>query len=179
MAEYWEFFTIETVKDAVETLKDRIDIVCWWEDMAERHGPCISPKLYREFLLPVYKKVTGFFSKNKIDRILMDSDGNINPLLDLIIKAGITGVWPLEVNAGMDAITIKKKYGNKLFLIGNLDKRELAEGGERMRREVDSKVPKLKEMGGYIPGLDHVVPVEFTLEKFKEYAEYMKGQLVY
>lgn len=179
MAEHWEFFTIETVKDAAETLKNSIDMVFWWEDMAEKHGPCISPRLYRKFLLPHYKRVTSFFRRNKIDRILMDSDGNINPLLDLLIEAGITGLWPLEVNAGMDAIAIRKRYGKKLFLIGNLDKRELAEGGERMRREVASKVPKLKEMGGYVPGADHVVHVEFRFRKFEEYARYMKSQLVY
>jgi len=179
MAEHWEFFTVEAVKDAVETLKDRIDLVFWWEDMAERHGPCISPKLYREFLMPHYKRVAGFFRKNKISRILMDSDGNINPLLDLIIEAGITGIWPLEVNSGMDVATIREKYGDKLFLVGNLDKRELAEGGERMRREVDLKVPKLKELGGYIPGVDHLVHVEFTFNKFIEYADYLKSQLAY
>jgi len=179
MAEHWEFFTIEAVKDAVETLKHRIDMVFWWEDMAERHGPCISPKLYREFLLPHYRKVAGFLRKNKIDRILMDSDGNIRPLLDLIVKAGITGLWPLEVNAGMDAIAIREEYGNSLFLMGNLDKRELAKGGEAMRREVDSKVPKLKEIGGYVPGVDHLVHVEFTFRNFKEYADYVKSQLAY
>ena len=64
----------------------------WWEDMAEKHGPCISPRLYREFLTSHYKKVTGFCRKNKIDRVLMDSDGNKKPLLDLIIDAGITGL---------------------------------------------------------------------------------------
>jgi len=121
MAEHWEHFIIETIRNAVETLKDRIDMVFWWEDMADKHGPCISPKLYKEFLLPHYKRVTRFLKKNNIDRIMMDSDGNINPVLDLIIEAGITGTWPLEVNSGMDAIAVKKKYGNKLFLAGNLD----------------------------------------------------------
>lgn len=147
--------------------------------MAEKHGPCISPKLYREFFLPHCKEVTGFLRKNNIDRILMDSDGNLNPLLDLIIEAGITGVWPLEVNSGMDAVSLKKNYGNKLFLGGNLDKRELAKGGEAMRREVDSKVPVLREMGGYIPGVDHLVHVEFTLQRFEEYVEYLKKYLPY
>lgn len=179
MAEYWEYFTIETIKDAVETLKDRIDMVYWWEDMADKHGPCVSPKLYKEFFLPHYKKVTSFLRRNKIDRILMDSDGNLNPLLDLIVEAGITGVWPLEVNSGMNAVSLKKKYGNKLFLAGNLDKRELAKGGEAMRREVDSKVPALRGVGGYIPGVDHLVHVEFTLQKFQEYAEYLKKYLRY
>jgi len=179
MAEHWEFFTVEAVRDAVETLRDQLDLVFWWEDMAEKHGPCISPMLYKEFLLPRYRKVTGFFRKHKINRVLMDSDGNLKPLLDLLIEAGITGIWPLEVNAGMDAIEIREKYGERLFLVGNLAKTKLAQGGETMKREVDSKVPTLKEMGGYIPGSDHLIHVEFTFEKFKEYADYIKSQLAY
>lgn len=179
MAEYWEYFVIETIRDAVETLKDRIDMIFWWEDMAEKHGPCISPRIYREFLLPHYKRVTGFLRKNKIDRVMMDSDGNLNPILDLIAEAGITGLWPLEVGSSMDAVAIRKEYGNKFFLGGNLDKMELAKGGEAMRREVDSKVPLLKEMGGYFPGVDHLVHVEFSLQRFREYAEYLRKLLSY
>jgi hypothetical protein len=179
MAEHWEYYIVETIRDAVETLKDRIDLVFWWEDMAERHGPNISPKLYKEFLLPHYKRVIGFLNKNKIDRIMMDSDGNTMPMLDLAIEAGITGHWPLEVGSGMDALTVAKKYGNKLFLLGNIDKRAVVEGGKAMRREVDSKVPSLKQAGGYIPSMDHCVPADCTLEKFREYVEYMKKQLPY
>ena len=97
--------------------------------MAHKHGPNISPKLYEEFFLPHYKSVTDFLNKNKIDRIMMDSDGNVKPILDLVVKAGITGLWPLEVGAGMDAKEIRKRNGRRLFLIGNLDKREIAKGG--------------------------------------------------
>ena len=177
MVSHWEYFTVESMREAVETFKDRIDLVFWWEDMAEKHGPNISPKLYKEFLLPHYKRVTRFLNKNKIRRIMMDSDGNTMPILDLAIEAGITGHWPLEVNSGMDVRTLRKRYGNKLFLAGNLDKREIAKGGEAMRKEIDEKLPLMKETGGYIAGLDHLVHVEFTLEKFKEYAEYLKKKL--
>jgi hypothetical protein len=41
MAEYWAYFTIETLREAVETLKDRIDLVFWWEDLASRQGPSV------------------------------------------------------------------------------------------------------------------------------------------
>jgi hypothetical protein len=44
---------------------------------------------------------------------------------------------------------------------------------------VDAKVPILKEMGGYIPGADHLIPVEFTLERFREYASYIQKLLPY
>ncbi|MEM2704210.1 MAG: uroporphyrinogen decarboxylase family protein [Candidatus Bathyarchaeia archaeon] len=179
MIKHWEYFTIETVRNAVETLKDRIDMVYWWEDMADKHGPCISPKIFREVFLPRYKNVTSFLKKNKIDRILVDSDGNINPILDLFAEAGITGLWPLEVSSGMNALDVRKKYGDKFFLIGNLDKREIAKGGEAMKREIDSKVHVLKELGGYIPGLDHLVPVELTFERFLEYRNYLQKHLKY
>lgn len=179
MIEHWEFFTIETLRNAIETLKDKVDMVYWWEDMAERHGPCISPKIFNEVFLPHYKRVTSFFRKNKIDRIMVDSDGNLNPILDLFVEAGITGLWPLEVNSHMNSIEIRKRFGDKLFLIGNLDKRELAKGGEAMKMECDSKIPALKELGGYIPGIDHLVHVEFSLQTFSEYAEYVEMQLPY
>ncbi|MGA2628485.1 MAG: hypothetical protein ABSF63_15655 [Candidatus Bathyarchaeia archaeon] len=42
-----------------------------------------------------------------------------------------------------------------------------------MRKEIDSKLPFMKETGGYVVGLDHIVPVEFTLDKFREYADYL------
>jgi len=178
MISHWEYFTIESIREAVETFKDRVDYVFWWEDMAEKHGPNISPKLYKTFLLSHYKRVAGFLNKNKIYRIMMDSDGNTQPILDLVVEAGITGHWPLEVNSGMDVRTLRKRYGKKLFLVGNLDKREIAKGGEAMQKEIDSKLPFMKETGGYVAGLDHLVHVEFTLEKFREYADYLKGKLV-
>jgi uroporphyrinogen decarboxylase len=174
MASHWQYFTIETLRNAVETLKERIDMVYWWEDMAERHGPNISPMIYEEFLLPHYKTVTGFLNKNNINRIMIDSDGNMQPILDLVIEAGITGFWPLEVNAGMDVRTVRRKYGKKLFLGGNLDKKEIEKGGAAMKNEVDSKLLPMKESGGYLPGLDHDIPVSFTLERFREYADYLK-----
>jgi len=178
MISHWEYFTIESIREAVETFKDRVDYVFWWEDMAEKHGPNISPKLYKTFLLSHYKRVAGFLNKNKIYRIMMDSDGNTQPILDLVVEAGITGHWPLEVNSGMDVRTLRKRYGKKLFLVGNLDKREIAKGGEAMQKEIDLKLPFMKETGGYVAGLDHLVHVEFTLEKFREYADYLKGKLV-
>lgn len=55
---------------------------------------------------------------------------------------------------------------------------EIAKGGESMRNEIDSKLPFMKETGGYVVSLDHDVPVEFTLERFKEYADYLKPRLV-
>jgi len=176
MASYWEFYMIETLRDAVETLKDNIDLVYWWEDMAENHGPFISPKLYKDFFLPHYRHVIEFLKKNKIRHFMVDCDGNINPLLDLMTEAGLNGLWPLEARAGMDAISLRHKYPT-LFVGGNLDKRKIAEGGKKMQEEVDSKLPELKELGGYFVSMDHLVSPEITHKKFIEYKDYIQKHL--
>jgi len=179
MADYWEYYMIETLRDAVETLKDRIDLVYWWEDMAEKHGPFISPKTYRKIFLPHYKRVIEFLKKNKIKHIMVDTDGNINAMLDLMIEAGIDGLWPLEVGVGMDAVSLRKKYTKKLFVGGNIDKRKIAIGGKVMKDEVDSKLPKLKKLGGYFLSMDHLVSPEISYKKFLEYKDYIKKYLDY
>lgn len=177
MAEYWKNFTIETIREAVECLEERIDYVFWWEDLAEKNGPTISPGLFEEYMLPHYKELTNFLNKHGIDRIVVDSDGNIKPILDQFIEAGITGFWPLEANAGMDVRKLKEEYGEKLFWIGNIDKRKVVEGGEAMHEEVDTKVSAATKDGGYMPGLDHEIPANCSYKRFKEYADYIKKYL--
>jgi len=49
-------------------------------------------------------------------RIMMDSDGNPEKLLPNVIEGGITGTQPLEAASEMDARTVRRKYGERLFL---------------------------------------------------------------
>jgi hypothetical protein len=63
------------------------------------------------------------------------------------------------------------------LLSGNLEKREIAKGGQHMCNEIDSKLLPMKETGGYIVGLDHLVHGEFTVQRFKEYVDYIKTKL--
>jgi uroporphyrinogen decarboxylase len=170
-------FLIETLREAVEALKSRIDYVYWWEDLAFGTGPNISPKIFREFILPNLRKVTSFFNKNGIDLVIMDSDGDFRPLMPLLWDGGINGTWPLEVNAGMDAVELRRECGRTWRFLGNIDKRALAKGKEAIRHEIDQKVPYLIDQGGYIPGLDHTIPPDVSLENFKFYSTYLKKVL--
>jgi uroporphyrinogen decarboxylase len=179
MMDTYADFLIEVYKDAVEGLKSRIDWVFWHEDLSCGTGPNISPKLFKEFILPNLKRVTSFFNKNGIDLIIIDTDGDPRALMPLLWEAGIRGIWPLEVTAGMDAIELRKKHGRTWRLLGNIDKRALAEGKEAIKREIDKKVPYLREDGGYVAGIDHVVPSDVSLENFTFYANYIKNALNY
>ncbi len=172
MNTFYESFIITVLEEAVS--KVEFDFVNFFEDMAYNHGPLISPQAFREFMLSHYKRVTSFLRHHGVDIICVDCDGNMEELIPLWLEGGVNVVWPLEVAAGMDALALRKKYGESLGLWGNIDKRALAKGKEDIEREVMSKVPLLVKQGGFIPMVDHVVPPDVSLENYLYYLQLIK-----
>ena len=123
-----------------------------------------------------YRRVCEWLRSQGIRHIGLDSDGNIEALIPLWLEAGITHLWPFEVQSGMDVVKVRRQYGKQLGMVGGLDKRVLVHGGETMRREVDRVMPLVEE-GGYIPELDHSVPPDVSWANFCEYIEYLKHRL--
>ena len=152
----------------------RVDFVRFWEDMAFKSGPLISPDMFKKFMIPRYKQIIDFLRSNNIDIIQVDSDGNINELLPTWLEVGLNFFWPLEAAAGMDAVALRKKYGKEIILVGNIDKRVFARGKEAIREEVMSKVPFLVETGGYFPSFDHLVPPDVSLENFRYFQNLLR-----
>lgn len=148
-------------------LKDvRFDFAMFWEDMAFKSGPLISPNMFRKFMAPRYRRITDLLHSYGIDIAFVDSDGNLNELVPLWLECGINFVWPLEVAASNDAVALRKKYGRELILGGNIDKRALLKGKKATREEVMSKVPFLLESGGYFPSVDHLVPPDVSFDAY-------------
>ncbi len=49
------------------------------------------------------------------------SDGNLWPIMDMLLEAGIDALDPVEPAAGMDIGEVKRKLGDRISLIGNVD----------------------------------------------------------
>ncbi|MGQ9629542.1 MAG: uroporphyrinogen decarboxylase family protein [bacterium] len=163
-----EFF----MRVAEKALKEvEVDVCILNEDFAYKSGPLISPKIFREFFLPRYKRIVEFLRKYGVRVIELDSDGNTEVLIPLLIEAGIDCHWPLEAAAGMNPVEIRKRYGKDLALIGGIDKRELAKDKKAIEEELRRKIVPMLEMGGYIPTVDHTVPPDVPLENFLYYLE--------
>jgi uroporphyrinogen decarboxylase len=172
MTEQMLYLETEVIKRVTKDI--RVDQATFWEDMAFKSGPLISPAMVRKLMMPRYKKMTELLRSKGVDVIYMDSDGNLNELIPLWLESGINHFWPLEVAAGNDAVALRKKYGKNLILSGNIDKRALIKGKEAIREEVMSKVPFLMEQGGYIPTVDHLVPPDVTFENYYYYINLMR-----
>jgi uroporphyrinogen decarboxylase len=172
MMEQMLYLEIEIIK---RTLKDiKIQRADFWEDMAYKAGPLISPAMVRKFMMPRYKKITDLLHSYGVDVIFLDSDGNVEQLIPLWLEVGINYICPFEVAAHNDAVALRKKYGKNLIIGGNIDKRALAKGKEAIKEEVMSKVPFLLEQGGYFPSVDHWVPPDVTFENHCYYINLMR-----
>jgi len=165
--DFWVEFTIKALKKPLSEVHPDYAII--WEDMAYKHGPMISPRLFEEFMLSRYKKLTSFFRSFGINIIMVDCDGNAEPLIPLWLEGGVTCIYPNERQAGMNPKVLREKYGEKLALIGGIDKRALVGGRKSIEKEVHAVLPYLLSTGGYIPSVDHVVPADVSLENYLYY----------
>ncbi len=144
-----------------------VDLGWWWEDMCYNRGPLMSPALFRELMVPRYKRITGLFRDYGVKTQILDCDGSIHQLVPHWLEAGINCMFPLEV-AHTDAARLRKEHGDRLLLLGGVDKLALIHGKEAIDREIERLVP-LVRAGRYIPCVDHRVPADVSLENYRYY----------
>lgn len=162
--------------DAMIRIIDRIwddvqfDYFVFWEDMCFKNGPLLSPELFDKYLVPRYRKVTDFLRMKGCDIIVVDSDGDVTKLVPLWLKAGVNGVLPFEVQAGMDVNKFRAEYGKDLLMMGGIDKRALIYGPKSIDDEI-ARIAPLIEQGGFIPWLDHSVPPDVSFDNFLYYMD--------
>jgi len=150
--------------------KTHIDFAFVWEDMCFKNGPLVGPNLFREFLMPAYKKLTGFLRDMGVKHVIVDSDGDVTKLIPLWLECGVTGLLPFEVQSGMDVVKLGEEYP-QLFMVGGIDKFRIAAGKESIDREVQRVIPAMLKRSGFWVAMDHWVPPEVSLENFSYYCE--------
>lgn len=143
------------------------DCILLWEDMCYKNGPLISPDMFREFILPGYKKITDCLKSHGIKTIVVDTDGNCWKLIPLFMEGGVTALGPFEVAAGMDVTEVRKAFPD-LVIFGGLDKTLLKDGPEAIDKALEN-VPAMLQQGGFVPHVDHQVPPDVSWENFKYY----------
>lgn len=148
----------------------------FWEDMCYRSGSLISPRMFRQFMLPRYRRITDLARSCGIDVIFVDSDGDVSELIPLWLEAGLNGVYPMEVAAGMDVVALRCEYGRDLLMTGGFDKRVLARDRAAIDAELERVLPVV-ESGGYIPHVDHAIPHDVPYELFAYYWQRKKELL--
>lgn len=97
------------------------EVIVVGDDAGHRHGPLISPAMWRRLVLPCHRRIVAALPVP----VIWHSDGDINALLPFAVEAGFVGVHGLEPGAGVDLAAVKQRFGAQLALLGNVDARLL------------------------------------------------------
>jgi uroporphyrinogen-III decarboxylase len=137
--------------------------------MAGKSGPLIGPDLVRRFLAPYYRACWEVVSGRQARLFNLDSDGNMMPLVDAFLDCGVNVMHPFEPAAGMDIVAVRKRYGDRLAILGGIDKHVLRRSKAEIDRELEYKMQPLLRRGGTVFGLDHRIPNGTPLENYRYY----------
>ena len=139
------------IEMAQEVAKRGADFVFTGDDYASTEAPLMSAAMFREFCFPGLKRVMAGFREQGLP-IIKHSDGNILPLLDMILEAGIDCLDPIDPVAGLDIGSMKQICGHRVALKGNVDcAHTLTFGSVRdVVQETKEVIRKAAEGGGLI-----------------------------
>jgi uroporphyrinogen decarboxylase len=152
-----------------------IDYFFIWEDMCFKGGPLISPALFREFLLPRYKRLTGALKEVGVKLIFVDSDGDIRKLIPLWMEGGVDITFPWESQFELDLLEPRRQYP-ELGMIGGVDKHAFIAGRAGVDRALEP-IPALLESGRFIPAVDHEVPHDVSWDTYRYFCERLRDMV--
>lgn len=152
-----------------EQVLSEVEIDHWqiWEDISFGKGPMISLDMVRKFMNPYIKRIGDFLKSKGVNIILLDTDGDCNSIIPVLMEAGVTGMYPFEYHCGMDVAKVRKEYPN-LQMLGGIPKSEIAKGPERID-QILAPIPEVLKTGGYVPFGDHFIPPDVDFENFSYY----------
>lgn len=136
------------------------------EDLSYNLGPMISRRTFDAFVAPYYRELVPRLAERDIP-LFMDTDGDVTLLVPWLEALGVRGVLPLERQAGVDGMKLRRQFPS-LLMIGHFNKLTMNQGEAAMRAEFERLVPLMKT-GGFIPSVDHQTPPGVSLPQYRDY----------
>lgn len=150
------------------------------DDIAGKNGLFLSPYHFKEIVYPAIKRLYKNWHDSGL-YIIKHSDGNLYPIMDLLVDTGLDCLHPIDPISGMNLEKVKKDWGDKICIMGNVDcAGNLVFGSkENVINEVKRCLDIASPHGGYILASSNsitgdVKPENYKamIETVKEYGEY-------
>lgn len=142
-------------------------------------GPFLRPAQFAEFVTPYLAKLTqgyrdlGFY-------VIKHTDGNIVPIIDQIVETGPHALHSLDPQAGVVIAEVKRLYGDRVCLIGNVNCGLLDTGTDE--EVVESARYALRHGmpgGGYIFSTSNCIYTGMRLARYKQMLDVWRREGIY
>ena len=145
---------LENLQAFHRAVGDFVQVVQICDDFGTQNAPFLSVRMFRERLLPAYKRGLDWIHAQTSWKVLLHSDGAIVPLLPSIIEMGVDILNPVQTSAaGMDPVRLKEEFGGRLaFWGGSCDGQStLAHGSPaEVAQETERNVSILSRDSGFV-----------------------------
>ncbi len=165
-------YNIAQVKEA---MKYDLDAVYFGDDWGQQRGLQMGPKLWREFIYPVLKRM--YRAVHEGGRyVFIHSCGDVDELFDDLITIGVNCFNPFQPEV-MDVPALLNKYRGRLTFHGGLSTQKTLPFGtvEQVRAETCLLLEMGRE-GSYIFTPAHDVEGDVPLENMLAFIELVQGQ---
>ena len=171
-------FYLDCMKAQIRAADGLLDGMVIWGDVAYKQTMLFDPEYWRAYFKPWVKAMIDECHKNNLP-VIYHGCGNVELIFEDFIEMGLDAYNPLEVKASMDAVQLKKRYGNKIGYCGNSNIQVWETGNkELIQKEVLRKLNAAKG-GGFIFQSDHSVSSEvsgrtydYIVKLVREYGKY-------
>ena len=103
-------------------------------DYCFNQGPFLSPAQFGEFVAPYLARLTLGYRKAGF-YVIKHTDGNIMPIIDQLVQTEPHALHSLDPQGGVDIAEVKRLYGDRVCLIGNVHCGMLDTGTPEQARE--------------------------------------------
>ncbi len=144
------------------------------EPISDNAGPLISPAMFEELMIPVYRKIVTVAQRHGCTNVLVSTYGNTSRLFPTMMDTGVTMIWLSEAPdvPELDYRELRRRFGPGLGLIGGIPLGVLREDSlASMAARVHEIVPPLLREGRYIPLASGRVRADVPWKTYRRYRE--------
>ena len=138
------------------------------DDLGHQTGPMMSPTVFEELYLPLYKEFIAYVHSKKM-HVFLHSCGDNTKLMNYLIDAGLDVFHPVQKGC-MDEKATATAYGNKISFLGGIDVQHLLPEGtvDEVRKGVREFIDALyKEQGGLLLAAGNGIMSDTPLENIE------------
>jgi uroporphyrinogen decarboxylase len=146
----------------------------FWEDIAFKTGPLVTPSVFHEKVGPHYRRFKELLGRHGIGLASVDCDGDPTALIPTWLENGVNVMFPIEVGTwGGSFAPWRERHGKALRGVGGMDERVFAMDYSTVDAEIERLRP-IVELGGYIPCPDHRIPPDAIWENVQHCCDRMR-----
>ena len=145
-------------------------------DYCFNDGPFLSPNQFSEFVTPYLAELIAGY-RDMGFYVIKHTDGNIMPIIDQLVQANPHALHSLDPQGGVDIAEVKRQYGDRVCLVGNvncalMDTGTEAEVEESARYALRHGMPD----GGYIFSTSNCIYTGMPLARYDRILEIWRAE---